>query len=116
MRFKGRVHAHNVIVLVTSTMSLYQWLKPVPHSFVLNGDDATSSANKEVLKELNRSESERKVAKRKRGMYNHYDDEIKAKVAKYENGNKAAVVKFSEKLGHLNCQGTLSEKFETYLP
>ena len=111
MRFKGRVHAHNVILLVTSTMSLYQWLKPV-----LNGNDATSSANKEVLKELNRSESEGKVAKRKRGMYNHYDDEVKAKVAKYENGNKAAVVKFSEKLGHLNCQGKLSEKFEICLP
>ena len=53
------MHAHNVILLVTSNMSLYQWLNPVPHSSVLNGDDATS-ANKEVLKELNRSESEGK--------------------------------------------------------
>ena len=110
MRFKGRVHAHNVILLVTSTLPLYQWLKPVPHSFVLSDDDATSSANKEVLKESNRSESEGKVVKRKRGMYSHYDDVVKAKYA-CENGNKAAVVKFSEKLGHLNCQGKLSEKF-----
>ena len=58
------MHAHNVILLVTSTMSLYQWLSPVPHSYFLNSDDATSCANKEVLKELNRSESEGKVVKR----------------------------------------------------
>ena len=81
MRFKGHAHVHNVIVLVTSTMSLYQWL--------LNGDDATSSVYEEVLKELNRSESEGKIVKRKRDIYNHCDDEVKAKVTKYENGNKA---------------------------
>ena len=45
------------------------------------------------MKELNMSESEGNVVRRKRGMYNHYDDKVKAKVAKYENGNKAAVVK-----------------------
>ena len=95
------MHAHNIIVLVTSTMSLYQWLNPVPYSFILNGDDVTSSANEEVLKELNRSKSEKKVVKRKRGMYNHYDDKVKAKVTKYENGNEAAVVRFCEKLEHL---------------
>ena len=49
-------------------------------------------------------------------MYNHYDDKVKAKVAKYENGNKVAVVKFCKKLGHLNYLGKLSEKFEMCLP
>ena len=83
---KGCVHAYNVIqhvLLVTSTMSLYRWLKPVPHSFLPSCDEATSSSNKEVLKESNRSESEVEGITRKRGKYNHYDDEVKAKVAKY---------------------------------
>ena len=62
------------------------------------------------------SESEGKVVKRKRGMLYHYDDKVKAKVAKYENGNKVAVVKFCEKLGHILFQEKLSGKFETCLP
>lgn len=51
-----------------------------------SSDDAT---NKEVSKELGKSVS------RKRGKYNHYDAEVKVKIAKYacENGNKAAVVR-----------------------
>ena len=43
-----------------------------------------------------------KSVSRKRGKYNHYDAEVKVKIAKYtcENGNKATVVRFSEKFGY----------------
>ena len=60
-------------------MSFYHWLKhDKPSSSI---DDA---ANKEVSKELGKSVS------RKRGKYNHYDAEVKVKIAKYacENRNK----------------------------
>lgn len=69
---------------VSVKMSLYRWLKHDKPSS--SSDDAT---NKEVSKELGKSVS------RKRGKYNHYDAEVKVKIAKYacENGNKAAVVR-----------------------
>ena len=54
---------------------------------------------------------------RKRGSYHHYDDELKASVAKYActNGNKAAVTNHSETLGHPISESTVSNFKHTYL-
>ena len=54
-------------------------------------DGATASANSEVKK------TQAQAQRRKRGSYHHYDEETRAKIAKYlcENGNKAAAAKFS---------------------
>lgn len=97
-------------------MSLYSWLKPVAadsttHSFLPKGGEATSSANKEVSKVLQSSE------RRKRGKYFHYDDDVKAKIAKYacENGNKRAAEKFAQTLGHPVIESTVRNFKRAYL-
>ena len=70
---------------------------------------STSAANKEV-------EKADVQHRKKRGTYHHCDDGIRAIIAKYscENGNKAAAVKFSSKLGHDVSEN--SEKYEENLP
>ena len=73
-------------------MSLLRWLQVATPS-----DGATASANKEVQK------VQEQAKRRKRGSYYHYDEETRAKIAKYscDHGNKAAVSKFSTELGHV---------------
>ena len=66
--------------------------------FLPSIDEATSSANKEVMNWRSWTVRDRgEGVERKRCKYKHYDNEVKAKVAKYacENCNKAVVVKFA---------------------
>ena len=76
-------------------MSLVRWLREdstplLPHL----EDGAVVFANREVTKADAKQ-------RRKRGSYFHYDDEIRAIIAKYscEKG-KAAAMKFYSELGH----------------
>ena len=58
-------------------MSSVRWLKNKESSPLLPvGDASTSAANKEVEK----ADAQHRI---KRGTYHHYDDEIRAKLAKY---------------------------------
>ena len=74
-------------------------------------DGATASANKEVRK------AQEQTQRRKRGSYHHYDDETRAKIAKYscDNGNKAAASKFSSELGHVVTESTVRNMKKAYL-
>ena len=74
-------------------------------------DGATASANKEVRK------AQEQTQRRKRGSYHHYDDETRAKIAKYscDNGNKAAASKFSAELGHVVTESTVRNMKKAYL-
>ena len=92
-------------------MSIVRWLKTKESSPLLPvGDASTSAANKEVEK----AEAQQR---KKRGTYYHYNDELRAKIAKYscENGNKAAVAKFSSELGHDVSESTVRNMKKTYL-
>ena len=56
------------------------------------------------------------LQRRKRGSYNRYDDQTRAKIARYssEHGNKAAAEKFSNELGHVVSESTVRNMM-TYL-
>ena len=80
--------------------SLYSWLHKGKQSSPLlpSCDDpctSTSAANRSVERVWARE-------RRKRGKYNHYDAEVRVKIAKHacEYGNKSASVKFTQELGH----------------
>ena len=62
----------------------------------VNNTASTVAANQQVEEEL-KSQDKR----RKRGKYQHYDAEVRAKIAKYasEHGNKAAATHFTRELG-----------------
>ena len=71
------MQARGQIARLAAVMSIVRWLKNKESSLLLPvGDTSTSAANKEV---------EKAGAQRhkKRGTYHHYDDEIRAKIAKY---------------------------------
>uniref|UniRef100_A0A1X7U1Z6 Uncharacterized protein n=1 Tax=Amphimedon queenslandica TaxID=400682 RepID=A0A1X7U1Z6_AMPQE len=67
-----------------------------------DGDESTSSANGKVVHAMAKS-------KQKRGEYHHYDCPTRLKIVKYvsENGNKAAVRKFSTHLGYKISDATV---------
>jgi len=65
------------LAIVAAVMSSVCWLKNKESSPLLPvGDASTSAANKEV-------ENADAQHRKKRGTYHHYDDEIRAKLAKY---------------------------------
>ena len=80
-----------------SAMSLVRWLQEGDSSMPRETDGTTASANKEARK------AQEQVHRRKTGSYHHYDNETRAKIAKYscDNGNKAAASKFSAELWHV---------------
>ena len=49
----------------------------------------------------------------KRGKYNHYDAEVRAKIA-CEYGNKSASVKFTQELGHCVSESSVRNMKEAY--
>ena len=106
---------------VIMSASIRRWLVPTagsPSSInslpflpdTLDGDESTSSANGEVVRAMAKS-------KRKRGEYHHYDGPTRLKIAKYasENGNKAAVKKFSTHLGYEISEATVRNFKRKYL-
>ena len=74
-----QAHGQSVLLaIVPAVMSSVRWLTNKESSPLLPvGDASTSAANKEVEKAY--AQQHRK----KRGTYSHYDDEIRAKIAKY---------------------------------
>ena len=65
-----------LLAIVVAVMSISCWLRNKESSPLLPvGDAPTSAANKEVLGDAEHH--------KKRGTYHHYDDEIRAKIAKY---------------------------------
>ena len=65
------------LAIVAAVMSSVCWLTNKESSPLLPvGDASTSAANKEVEK----ADAQHR---KKRGTYHHYDDEIRAKLAKY---------------------------------
>ena len=57
------------------------------------------------------------IQQRKRGTYLRYDEETRAKIAKYlcENRNRAAVTKHSAELGHVVTESTV-RNYEENVP
>ena len=90
-------------------MSLYRWLNDRENSdsplLPVAGDATTSATNKEVEQEMASTLPKRG----KRGSYVHYDEETRAKIARYavEHGNKAAISKFSVELGKPLAESTV---------
>ena len=77
--------------VLLSSMSLHRWLQstspsPFPLPVAEDGYTSMSAANEEIVKVMNTQ------TRQKRGAYVHYEDETRAKLARYasENGNKAA--------------------------
>lgn len=95
---------------------LHRWLKPVAadsttYSFLPKGGE-------QLHQQTKKSASCFKVlVMRKRGKYFHYDDGVKAKIAKYacENGNKHAAEKFAQTLGHPLTESTVRNFKHVYL-
>ena len=68
-----------LLAIVAAVMSIVCWLKNKESSPLLPvGDASISAANKEVEQVLGDAQH-----RKKRGTYHHYDDEIRAKLAKY---------------------------------
>ena len=66
------------LAIVAAVMSSVCWLTNKESSPLLPvGDASTSAANNEVEK------ADAQQHRKKRGTYHHYDDEIRAKLAKY---------------------------------
>ncbi len=95
-------------------MSLKRWLVPSSSSvsqLLPEGDDeATKAANKQVS-EILQVAKERK----KRGPNKTHDVVTRVKIAKYtcENGNKAAVEKFSDELGYKVSESSVRKNEES---
>ena len=100
-------------------MSIHRWLAAssggarspyLPHA---ERRSSTEAANKEVACVLEQCDKR----KRARSEYHHYTAETRAKIAKYacENGNKAAVNKYSMELGHSIAEGTVRNFKRRYL-
>ncbi len=104
-------HMHQLLM-----MSLKRWLVPSSSSvsqLLPEGDDeATKAANKQVSEILQVSKE-----RKKRGPNKTNDDVTRVKIAKYtcENGNKAAVEKFSDELGHKVSESSVRNMKKAYL-
>ena len=72
------LNVRSKVTRVQQAMSLVRWLQEGDSSMPRETDGATASANKEVRKAQEQTQT------RKRGSYYHYDDETRAKIAKYE--------------------------------
>ena len=101
-------------------MSLVRWLSrsssngvQCPYLPYGERNSSTEAANKKVLCELERC-GKKKWARRE---YHHYVAETRAKIARYasENGNKAAVKKYSVELGYSVSEGTVRNFKRKYL-
>ena len=105
------LNVRSKVTRVQQAMSLVRWLQEGDSSMPRETDGATASANKEVRK------AQEQTQRRKRGSYHHYDDETRAKIAKYscDNGNKAAASKFSAELGHVVTESTVRNMKKAYL-
>ena len=70
---------------------------------------STSAENRSV-------EQVRAKERRKRGKYNHYYAEVRAKIAKHtcEYGNKSASVKFTQELGHYVSESSVRNMKKAY--
>lgn len=92
------------------SFSLISWLSSSRPPLPKETDGPTAAANREVVKVVN-------AATRKRGSYHHYDDETRAKIAKYscECGNKAAVDKFTKELGFVVTESSVRNMKKAYL-
>ncbi len=75
-------------------------------------DEATKAANKQVSEILQVAKERKKRVPNKT-----YDDVTRVKIAKYtcENGNKAAVEKFSDELGHKVSESSVRNMKKAYL-
>ena len=100
-------------------MSLRRWLETLSSGYSYffaprrPWDQPALAANKQIVKAMD----EKSKWKRRRGEYNHYSGQLRAKVAKYacEFGNKAAVQKYSAELGFTLSEGTVRNFKRTYL-
>ena len=95
--------------------SLYGWLrsgreKSLSTILPAPTDSSTSAANEGVEEVL-------KKKRRKRGKYNYYEPELRAKIAKHacQHGNKSAVVKYSKDLGHSVSESSVRNIKKAYL-
>ena len=94
--------------------SLYSWLQSQDKESMpllpATTDPCTSAANEEVEEVL-------KKKRRKRGKYNHYEPELRAKIAKHAclHGNNSAVVKYSKDLGHFVSESSVRNIKKAYL-
>ena len=95
-------------------MMLQRWLKKSTHPAPPPGlPDPNTIKNPEIAEEqaaINREVvATTPTRKRKRGDYNAYDDETRAKIAKYaqEHGNTKAARHFSTKLGRKIAKSTV---------
>ena len=94
--------------------SLYSWVQKGKQSSLSlpSCDDPCTSTSAE-----NRSvEQVRAKERRKRGKYNHYDAEVRAKIAKHacEYGNKSPFVKFTQELGHYVSESSVRNMKKAY--
>ena len=95
--------------------SLYSWLqsgqdKESTPLLPAATDPCTSAANEEVEVVL-------KKKRRKRGKYNYYEPEVRAKIAKHAclHGNNSAIVKYSKDLGHSVSESSVRNIKKVYL-
>ena len=83
------------------SQSLYCFFKPTSKPFLPDPELETVPEKADEVRHVNRSvERALDSVSRKRGSYQRYDPETRAKIGRYaaENGNKAAVDKFSTEL------------------
>ena len=93
---------------------VYSWVQKGKQSSLLlrSCDDPCTSSSAE-----NRSvEQVRAKKQRKCGKYNHYDAEVRAKMAKHAcvYGNTSAFVKFTQELGHYVSESSVRNMKKAY--
>ena len=103
-------------------MMLQRWLKKSTYPAPPPGlPDPNTIKNPEIVEEqaaINREVvATTPTRKRKRGDYNAYDDETRAKIAKYaqEHGNTKAARHFSTKLGRKIAESTVRSMKQKFL-
>ena len=99
-------------------MSILRYFKREEHPLLPKDstNPATRAANKAVIEALATSSSGNQVMS-KRGQYKAYDETTRARIGRYaaENGNKAAVEKFSAELGYIVPESTVRGMKTAYL-
>ena len=93
------------------SMSILKYFLKKEPSFLPKAVSATeSTSNRAVVEALSSGGLEpRDSCQKKRGPYKTFNEETHTKIGKYaaENGNKAAVVKFSRELDHSVAESTV---------
>ena len=109
------LHVRGLASAAPPVMSILRYFKrdtpshpllPKPRS------SAEESANAAVLATM-----EGALQRKRRGVYNYYEPDLRAKIGRYaaENGNKAAVSHFTVKLGRMIPESTVRGMKSIYL-